>query len=288
MNILVIDPSGPVAEQILRELIAPEFSIRILTTQPSALPGEIADAAEVIEGSTTQLPAWELVLENIDAVLWCESDAAWMTADAAEFFERAGVRHVVTLGLLADSSWHTQIEELFAHKAVPARHLRFGTLLDHLLLQRENITKRAFFALPVPEENTIPWSAMPEVVDAALRWLIRCNWDGIEAIQMAAEPLSGSELAEMFSDVLDSPLRFRSVNPAEFTQRRSGHGLRQDRVAAMMREWVQVRAEMMPGIEWQWSTHDVRRWLEIHFVTALQCSSSATTVEFERLNSCSI
>ena len=52
MKILVTTPTGTIGRRILAELLAPEFSVRVIARNPSLLPQDIQEQVEVVRAST--------------------------------------------------------------------------------------------------------------------------------------------------------------------------------------------------------------------------------------------
>ena len=52
MKILITTPAGNIGRNVLRELLAPEFSVRVIARDPARLPGEIREQVEAVRGST--------------------------------------------------------------------------------------------------------------------------------------------------------------------------------------------------------------------------------------------
>jgi len=52
MNILVTNPTGRIGRKLVPELLAPEFSVRVIVRDPARLPQETRHQVEVVPGST--------------------------------------------------------------------------------------------------------------------------------------------------------------------------------------------------------------------------------------------
>ncbi len=173
MNIVVITPDGPVAETVLRELLAPEFSIRIITSDASKLPAEIADSVEVFQTPTSNIAALNAAFHGAEAVLWCESDQPDFPREIGSFLKSAGVNHVVTLGSSTAFRWRDSVENILRSSNLPVRHIRFKSNRTKPAKSTDDSVSTTEFDLA---------NAKADVVDAALRSLIRCNWTGVEMV----------------------------------------------------------------------------------------------------------
>jgi uncharacterized protein YbjT (DUF2867 family) len=71
MKILITTPSGIIGRRILPELLAPEFSVRVITRHPDQLPSDIREQVEIVRGSTDDVNALREALEGVDALFWC-------------------------------------------------------------------------------------------------------------------------------------------------------------------------------------------------------------------------
>ena len=68
MKILVTTPTGNIGRQIVRELLAPEFSVRVIVRDPSRLPEEIRRQAEVVHGSADDATTLRRALDGVEAL----------------------------------------------------------------------------------------------------------------------------------------------------------------------------------------------------------------------------
>src|SRR5262249_22162677 len=60
-----------------------------------------------------------------------------------------------------------------------------------------------------PGHIPIPMTAVTEIADAALRWLVRRDWDGIEGVAVhGPEEHSFNEAAAVFERTLERPVRY--------------------------------------------------------------------------------
>jgi uncharacterized protein YbjT (DUF2867 family) len=71
MKILVTNPTGKIGREIVRELLAPEFSVRVIVRDPARLPHEIREEVEVVRGSTDDAQTLRRALDGVEALFWC-------------------------------------------------------------------------------------------------------------------------------------------------------------------------------------------------------------------------
>src|SRR5258708_1009419 len=101
MRILVTAPSGKSGRIVVRELLAPEFSVRVLTRDPGRLPEGILEQVEAVCGSTDDATTLRQALRGIEALFWCVPGATFEGTDLRaryECFARAGCRAIREAG----------------------------------------------------------------------------------------------------------------------------------------------------------------------------------------------
>src|SRR5438876_368743 len=88
MKILVTTPTGNIGRRVLVELLAPEFSVRVISRDPSRLPEEIREQVEVVRGSTDETATLRRALDGVEALFWCVPSASLDTMNVREHYER--------------------------------------------------------------------------------------------------------------------------------------------------------------------------------------------------------
>src|SRR5215468_7864156 len=71
MKILVTTPTGKIGRRIVPELLAPQFSVRVIVRQPERLAKEIREQVEVIRGSMDDAATLRRALDGVEALFWC-------------------------------------------------------------------------------------------------------------------------------------------------------------------------------------------------------------------------
>lgn len=238
MKILVTTPGGSIGRQIIPELLSPEFSVRVITENPSALPREIRDQTEVICGSAADLSTLLGALDGVESLFWCIPAATREQTDIPGHYERfarvlcgavwqAGTPRIVTISaggreLARDagpiSGLHA-MEEILNESGAAIRHLRCGLFMESLLPQARSILSEGVFSFPMPGNVPIPMVAAHDVADVALRWLVRQDWDGIESVAVPGpEPLSFNQVAAVLEQVLERPVQYREAPANQYIQ----------------------------------------------------------------------
>ncbi len=228
MKILVTTPTGKIGHRVLRELLAPEFCVRVVVRDPSRLPEEIREQVEVICGSTDDAPTLCRALDSVEALFWCVPTESLQETNVEQHYERfacagwqaireVGTPRVVTIsaggkGLARNagpiSGLHA-MEEILNETGAALRHLRCGLFMENFLSQARSIQTQGVLSYPMPGHIPIPMTAVSDVVDVALRWLVRGNWKGIEGVAVhGPEDLSFAEAAAILGRVLERPVRY--------------------------------------------------------------------------------
>jgi len=238
MKILVTAPAGNVGRWVVRELLAPEFSVRVLAREPSRLPAEVHAQAEIIPGSTDDAAALVRALDGVEAAFWCVPPARLQDTHASAHYERharaarqalrqAGTPRVVTvstggkgfarrvsplLGLHA-------MEDVLNDSGASIRHLRCGFFMENFLSQANSIFRHALLSFPAPGDIRLPMVAGRDAADVALRWLVRRDWRGVGALGVhGPADLSFEEAAGLLGQTLRQGVRYKEAPANQFVQ----------------------------------------------------------------------
>jgi len=268
MKILVTTPTGNIGRRVLAELLAPEFSVRVLARNPSRLPEDIRDQIEVVHGSTDDAAALRRALDGVEALFWCVPPASLQETDLRGHYERfaragcqaigeAGTPRVVTIsaagkGLARNagpiSGLHA-MEDILNESGAAIRHLRCGAFMENFLRQSQPICEHGILSLPMPGHIAIPMAAVTDIADVALRWLVRRDWAGITSVAVhGPEDLSYNQAVAIIEQVLERPVRYQEMPADDYVQSlvRSGASVQCARgLAAMFAELSRgiIRAE---------------------------------------------
>ncbi|HVR36314.1 MAG TPA: NAD(P)H-binding protein [Methylomirabilota bacterium] len=197
MKILVTAPAGEIGRRVLSELLAPEFSVRIITRDPGRLAGEIREQVEIVRGATDDPIALRRALDGVDSMFWHIPGASSEGTDVRGRylrFARAGCQaireaqtpRVVTVsavgkGVARDPGLVSALHEregVLNESGAAFRHLRSGVLGEN-----PHSPERPAFAdgnLSRSMSGEVPPSMVEadDLADAALRWLVRRDWEG--------------------------------------------------------------------------------------------------------------
>jgi hypothetical protein len=197
MKILITTPNGTIGRRIVPDLLAPEFSVRVITRNPDRLSGEIRDQVEIIRGSTDDILALREGLEGVDALFWCVPPAPNEDTNVQSHYERfacaasraireAETPRVVSISATPISALHAA-EEILNDSRAAIRHIR----CDWFTIVSDT-----------PDHTSL----VPHIADIALRLLVRTDWRGIEAITIPAlEELAFVPAPALIENIRKSP-----------------------------------------------------------------------------------
>jgi uncharacterized protein YbjT (DUF2867 family) len=264
MKILVTTPTGKIGSQVFRELLAPEFSVRVIVRDPSRLPEEIRGQVEVIRGSTDDAAALRRALVGVDALFWCVPGEPLEATDVRAHYERfaragaqairqAGTRRVVTIsaggkGLARNagpiSGLHV-MEDMLNESGAAIRHLRCGAFMENFLRQAQTIATHGVLSYPMAGYLAIPMVAVTDIADTALRWLVRRDWKGVAGVAVhGAEDLSHGQAAAVMERVLERRVRYHDASANRHVQSL----IRCGASAEYARSQVEMYSELANGI----------------------------------------
>lgn len=236
MKVLVTTPTGNIGRRIVPELLAPEFSLRVIVRDPARLPEEVLEQVEVIRGSADNSALLCDALDGVEALFWCIPTESLRESNVQRHYERfacagwqairlAGTPRVVTISASGNegarqagpiSGLHA-MEEILNDSGTAIRHVRCGFFMENLLHQSFTIRTQGLVSFPMPGHIPIPMTAASDVADVALRWLVRRDWSGIEGIPVhGPEALSCNQAAAILERVLDLPVRYQEVSASNF------------------------------------------------------------------------
>ena len=238
MKILVTTPTGRVGQEVLRELLAPEFEVRVILRNPERLPVETRDQLEIVRGSIEDGALLGQSLHGVDSLFWCIPSVGIQEHNVREYYRRmaraasqavreAQTPRVVSIstignGLAPDggpiAALH-EMEEILNRSGAAIRHLRCGSFMENFLKLAPQLAEHGYFSYPIPGNIPVPMVAVRDVADAALRWLVRRDWDGVDAVGVhGPEDLSYNQAAAVIERILERPIRFREVSANLYVQ----------------------------------------------------------------------
>src|SRR6266850_2315095 len=182
MKILVTNPTGKIGRRIVPELLAPEFSVRVIVRDPARLPEGIRQQVEVVRGSADDAATLREALDGVEALFWCVPTESLQEANVEQHYERfacagwqaireARTPRVVTVSAggkdLARnagpiSGLHA-MEEILNESGAAIRHLRCGLFMENFLSQARCIREQGLISYPMPGHIPIPMTAVADI-----------------------------------------------------------------------------------------------------------------------------
>src|SRR5207247_937091 len=103
--------------------------------------------------------------------------------------------------------------EILNESGAAIRHLRCGLFMENFLAQARAILGQGLFSNPMPGHIPMPMTAVKDIADVGLRWLVRRDWQGIDAVAVhGPEELSYNQAAAVMERILERPVRYREVS----------------------------------------------------------------------------
>jgi uncharacterized protein YbjT (DUF2867 family) len=245
MKILISAPTGIVGRKIVPELLAPEFFVRVITRNPSSIPREIRDQVDIVHGSATDLNVLREALEGIDALFWSGSCQPTQESNGRNRYERfvqaasdavskAGTARVVAIST-SPASASPAIEDILNESGAAIRHLRFDWFMENLLQQAASISGHGLLSFPLPPYVPIPMIAAKDIADVALRFLVRTDWGGIEALSVkGADAISFYQTAALVECIWGRPVRYEEIPTGKYRQAQITCGVSTESADAML------------------------------------------------------
>ena len=251
--IVITAPTGNIGSQVLAHILASGGRIRVVARDPSKLPPEIRDRAEVIQGSHSQRDVVMAAFEGADSVFWLvPADPRAESAEAAyvdfarpscEALRARGVKRVVCISALGrgwprDAGHVTatlKMDDMIASTGVSFRALACPSLMENMLRQAGPIRDQGAFFWPAPGDFKAPACATRDVAAVAARLLLDPSWSGVDSIPMLGPAdLSFNDMAKIISEVLGKTVRFQEISMEAMRAMMTGRGASDGMAQAMV------------------------------------------------------
>jgi uncharacterized protein YbjT (DUF2867 family) len=170
------------------------------------------------------------------------------------------------------------MEDILNESGAAIRHLRCGSFMENLLCQAGPIRERGLLSYPMPGQIPIPMVAVSDIADAALRWLVRRDWMGIEGVAVhGPEDLSYFQAAAVIERVLDRPVRYKEASANHYVQTLVGCGASGEyarSLVAMFAELARGIARTEPGLAHLRTSTSLAAWTERELLPLVESSHS--------------
>jgi uncharacterized protein YbjT (DUF2867 family) len=244
--IVVTTPTGLIGHQVLDNLLHSGEELRLIARDPSALPADVRDRLDIVEGSHGDAAVVDEAFAGADAVFWLtppdpqapsvEAAFVGFTRPAAEGFKRHGVERVVGVSALGRGTpWANRagyvtgslaMDDLIASTGVSYRALTNPSFMDNIVRQAESIKTQGMFFSPIAGDRKLPSVATRDTAAAASRLLLDESWSGVDEVPLlGAEDLSFNDMAEIVSEVLGKEVRFQQTTFEAYKDRFLGFGM---------------------------------------------------------------
>ena len=244
--IVITTPSGLIGHQVLDNLLDSGEELRVIARDPSALPADVREHVDVVEGSHGDVAVVDEAFAGADAVFWLtppdpqapsvEAAFVGFTRPAAEAFKRQGVKRVVGVSALGRRTpWAAHagyvagslaMDDLIASTGVAYRALSNPSFMDNIVRQAGAIKNQGRLFSPINGDRKLPTVATRDIASAASRLLLDENWGGVDEVPLLGpEDLSFNDMAEIISEVLGKEVRFEQTTFEDYKDRFVGFGM---------------------------------------------------------------
>jgi uncharacterized protein YbjT (DUF2867 family) len=244
--IVITTPSGQIGHQVLESLLESGEELRVISLDPSALPADVRERVDFVEGSHGDAAVVDEAFTGAYAVFWLAPpdprapsvEAAYVgfTRPAAEAFKKHGVKRVVGVSALGRGTpWAAHagfvtgslaMDDLIASTGVGYRALTNPSFMDNILRQVASIKSHGMFFSPIAGDRRLPSVATRDIAVAASRLLLDGSWSGVgEVPLLGPEDLSFNDMAEIISTVLGKEVRFQQTTFEAYKDRFLAFGM---------------------------------------------------------------
>jgi uncharacterized protein YbjT (DUF2867 family) len=244
--IVVTTPTGLIGHQVLDSLLDSGEELRLIARDPSAIPADVRDRLDIVEGSHGDAAVVDEAFAGANAVFWLtppdpqapsvEAAFVGFTRPAAEGFKRHGVKRVVGVSALGRGTpWAEHagyvtgslaMDDLIASSGVSYRALTNPSFMDNIVRQAESIKNQGIFFSPIAGDRKLPSTATRDTAAAASRLLLDESWSGVDEVPLlGAKDLSFNDMAEIVSEVLGKEVRFQQTTFEAYKDRFLAFGM---------------------------------------------------------------
>jgi uncharacterized protein YbjT (DUF2867 family) len=242
--IIVSTPTGQIGRQVLDNLLASGAPIRVIARDPSRLPPQVRERAEVVPGSHGDIDVVTQAFTGADAVFWLSPTnyraesvhASYVdfTRPACDAFASQGVKRVVGVSALGRGvarnsglvSASLAMDDLIASTGVHYRALTMPSFMENMLRQVPAIKSDGVFYSPISVDRKLPTCATRDIAAVATELLLHDSWTGQgEVPVLGPEDLSFDDMAEIMSEVLRRPIRVQWIPVEAFKAGLIGQGM---------------------------------------------------------------
>ncbi len=244
--IVITSPTGQIGRQVLDHVLDGGEPVRVIARDPSRLAPGVRERVEVVPGSHGDLDVVDRAFAGADAVFWLvppDPRAASVEAAYVDFsrpactaLERQGVGRVVgvsalgrgtaVVGAAGYATGSLAMDDLIASTGVSYRALTMPSFMDNIARQAALIKSQGVFTLPISGDRKLPACATRDIAAAAAGLLLDSAWSGVgEVPVLGPEDLSFDDMAQIMTEVLERPIRFRQIPGEAYKDRMMQRGM---------------------------------------------------------------
>jgi uncharacterized protein YbjT (DUF2867 family) len=231
--IVVTAPTGDIGHQVVRHLLNHRADLRLIARDPSHVPDDVRNSVEIVTGSHGDAGVVKQAFKGADTVFWLappDPKAPSVTAAYVDFTRPAaaamkdqGVKRVVSITALgrgsplaANAGYVTgslAMDDLIAGTGVALRGVANASFMDNIARQADAIRDQGMFFLPISGDLKLPSVATRDIAAVAARLALDDSWIGQEEVPLLGpEDISFNDMADIMSEVLGKPVRYRQIS----------------------------------------------------------------------------
>jgi len=248
MTILVTGATGRVGRHVVEQLVARNADVRVLARDPAK--GNFASNVDVVQGDMLDIDALRRAFNGVRTLFLLNAvagDEFTQAIIALNVAREAGVERVVYLSVFdADRAVNVPhfavkfgAERMLEAMGFSATILRPAYFIDNEVMIKDVIFNYAVYPMPIGSKG-VAMVDTRDIAEVAASELLRRDRAAeklpSETINLVGpETLTGSELAAIWSDVLDRPVVYGGDDPSGFEQN----------LASIMPKWMAYEMRLM-------------------------------------------
>lgn len=248
MTILVTGATGRVGRHVVDQLIARNADVRVLARDPAK--ANFASNVDVVQGDMLDIDALRRAFNGVRTLFLLNAvagDEFTQAIIALNVAREAGVERVVYLSVFdADRAVNVPhfavkfgAERMLEAMGFSATILRPAYFIDNEVMIKDVIFNYAVYPMPIGSKG-VAMVDTRDIAEVAASELLRRDRAAeklpSETINLVGpETLTGSELAAIWSDVLDRPVAYGGDDPSGFEQN----------LASIMPKWMAYEMRLM-------------------------------------------